>query len=186
MIKPTKERGELDVAGAASSAQNLNRRRMLGLAAGTGIALAGAIAGKSGTAKAHGWLTVEVRADFDTFDALREPAEGDVFPTGPFYVQGPLYPNGTLDEGGVAPEGAESIGTYRCWGWQYDGSAETGNASVNQSFELDNIGEIHVQGRDFNNKAVTGGTEGFRDASGELIFDMINIDLISFRATFTD
>jgi hypothetical protein len=57
---------------------------------------------------------------------------------------------------------------------------------VNQSFELDGIGEIQIQGRDVNNKAVTGGTGVFRKASGELIFDMINMDLVAFRATFTD
>ena len=51
----------LDPAVQTSSGQNINRRRMLGLAVGTGVALAaGAAIGQSGTAKAHSWLTVEV------------------------------------------------------------------------------------------------------------------------------
>jgi hypothetical protein len=37
-----------------------------------------------------------------------------------------------------------------------------------------------------NNKAVTGGTGAFRESSGELIFEMLNMDLVSFRASFTD
>ena len=117
------ETSKLDSVEKGSEMQNISRRRMLGLTAATGIALASAGIKQSGTAKAHSWLTVEVVPV--VFEVTGEPAEGDVVPTGPFYAEGPLYSDGTLDEMGVAPEGAEPIGTFRCWGWVWDGSGES-------------------------------------------------------------
>ncbi len=178
------EISKLDSVKKAGETQNISRRRMLGLTAATGIALAGAGIGQSGTAKAHSWLTVEVVPV--VFEVTREPAEGDAIPTGPFYSEGPLYSDGTLDEMGVAPEGAQPIGTFRCWGWVWDGSGESIVAgSAQQSYELDGLGEIQAQGRDMATKAVIGGTAAFRNASGELIHEDINVENFTFRATFT-
>ena len=158
---------------------------MLGLTAATGIALADAAVGQSGTAKAHGWLTLEVVPVI--FELTREPAEGDVIPTGPFYSEGPLYPAGALDEKGVAPEGAQPIGTFRCWGWIWDGSGESSvHGSAQQSYELDGLGEIQAQGRDMATKAVIGGTDAFRNARGELIHEDITLENATFRVTFTN
>jgi hypothetical protein len=186
MTKVKDKTSELDPAVQTNAGQNINRRRMLGLAIGTGVALAaGAGIRQSGTAKAHSWLTVEVVPI--VFDLTREPAEGDAIPTGPFYSEGPLYPDGTLDEMGVAPEGAEPIGKFRCWGWIWDGSGESIIAgSAQQSYELDGLGEIQAQGRDMATKAVTGGTAAFRNASGELIHEDINVENATFRVTFTE
>lgn len=132
---------------------------------------------------AWGILRYDVAADLDTFDAMRDVAEGDVVPTGPFYLEGNIYPDGTLDADGMAPEDAEPIGTFRCWGWQYDGSAD-GDAVVQQVYELDGLGEIHLQGRDSQPKAVIGGTGIFRDVSGVALRRDINIDNVTFHAVF--
>ncbi|MBI3959973.1 MAG: hypothetical protein HY328_14265 [Chloroflexi bacterium] len=132
---------------------------------------------------AWGIMRYDVAADLDTFDAMREVADGDVFPTGPFYLEGNIYPNGTLDADGVAPDDAEPIGIFRCWGWQYDGSAE-GDAVVQQIYELDGLGEIHLQGRDSQPKAVIGGTGIFRDVSGVALRRDINPDNVTFHAVF--
>ena len=90
MIKLKNETSQLDPVVQARAGQPINRRRMLGLAVGTGIALAGTAIGPSRTAKAHSWLTVEVIPII--LETIGEPAEGDVIPTGPFYAEGPLYP----------------------------------------------------------------------------------------------
>ena len=165
--------------------QTISRRRMLGLTAATGLALASAGIRQNGTAKAHSWLTVEVVPL--VVELTGEPAKGDVIPTGPFYSEGPLYADGTLDEKGVAPEGAQPIGTFRCWGWVWDGSGKSIVAgSAQQSYEIDGFGEIQAQGRDMATKAVTGGTAAFRNASGELIHEDINVENFTFRATFTE
>lgn len=185
MTKSKDEASKFDTAAGASAGQNISRRRMLGLTAATGIALAGAAVAKSGTAKAHGWLTLDVVPLI--FELTREPAEGDAIPTGPFYSEGPLYPAGTLDEKGMAPEGVQSIGTFRCWGWIWDGSGESSIAgSASQSYELDDLGEIQAQGRDMATKAVVGGTGAFRNAAGELIHEDINVENATFRVTFTN
>lgn len=168
----------------AGAVQKISRRRMLGLAIGTGIVVAGAAVGQSGKAKAHSQLTVEVAPNL--LDTMREPAEGDVVPTGPFYSEGPIYPEGTLDEEGVAPEEAQAIGTFRCWGWFWDGSGTFPSGSANQSYEFDGLGEIQAQGQDMFTKAVTGGSGAFRDISGELIHEDINVENATFRATFTN
>ena len=171
--------------------QSVNRRRFLGMTAGSGAAaLAGAVFAQTltaETAKAHSWLTLDIAPDLGTFDAIREPLEGDAFPLGPFYINGAIYPEGGLDEDGTPVEGAQSIGTFRCWGWIYDGSAETGESAVQQSFELIDVGEIQVQaGKDLGNKAITGGAGAFRGRSGEMIRTDINKDNFTFRASFTD
>ena len=179
------EASKLNSVEIAGETQTISRRRMLGLTAATGIALAGVGLEQSSTAKAHSWLTVEVVPVIVEF--TREPAEGDVVPTGPFYSEGPIYAEGTLDEKGTAPDGTQSIGTFRCWGWVWDGSGESIIAgSAQQSYELDGLGEIQAQGRDMASKAVIGGTDAFRNASGELVHEDINVETFTFRATFTE
>ena len=83
----------------------------------------------------------------------------------------------------MAPEGAEPIGTFRCWGWRYDGSAE-GDSVVQQIYELDGLGEIHLQGRDFQSKAIIGGMGIFRHASGEALRRTINPANATFHIAF--
>ena len=108
----------VDKGAAPRSSSSVNRRRMLGLTVATGVAVAGLAAGKPHTAKAQGWLTLEVKPSF--LDIVRtEPAEGDARPTGPFYAEGSLYADGTLDDSGTVPEGAEPVGWWRCWGWSF-------------------------------------------------------------------
>lgn len=164
--------------------EQVSRRRLLGLgAAGGTAALAAVIVGKgSGSSPAQargGPLTLEVAPDLSSFDAMRSVAPGDAAPTGPFYVQGSIYPAGTLDPTGD-PGGADAIGTFRCWGWIFDGA--TGLGAVSQAYELEGRGEIQVQGVEDDNRAVVGGTGEFNGARGEGDFDLINPANLSFRA----
>ncbi len=88
-------------------------------------------------------LTVDVAPNLDTFDAMREAAEGAMMPTGPFYIQGQIFHAGTLNTDGSIPEGATAIGIFYCWGWTYDGVV--GKGVVSQIFAIDGRGEVHVQ-----------------------------------------
>ncbi len=130
-------------------------------------------------------LTVDVAPTLDTFDAMREAAEGAMMPTGPFYIEGQIFNAGTLNPDGSIPEGATAIGTFYCWGWTYDGVA--GNAVVSQIFAIDGRGEVLVQGREsFDlNRAITGGTAEFVGARGAAHYKYHNLpDSFSFSVTF--
>jgi hypothetical protein len=145
------------------------------------LVLAGAVAGAPAASKAR-TLTVEVPPDFSTFDAVRSPAPGEPFPTGPFYIEGNIYAEGTLRSDGTAPPGAHSIGTFRCWGWIFDGN--TFGAAVNQRYELAQ-GAISTQGVEGTAvRDVTGGSGAYRAARGEGRVLAINPQNASFRITF--
>lgn len=97
-------------------------------------------------------LSVEVA--IITMDTLREPADGNPFPTGLFYAQGALYEEGMLDEEGVAPDGAAPIGTFRCWRWLFD--RQTFGAAVSQAYEMDERGILYTHRREgLPNRAIT-------------------------------
>jgi hypothetical protein len=177
----------LDEANKSMLPKGIGRRRLLSWAVGGGAALAGIILGEGVTAdvaetSGEGALTFEVAPDLSTFDAMREPAGEDPFPTGPFHLQGRIFPQGTLNPDGTIPEGATSIGIFRCWGWIFDGS--TGTAVVSQAFDIDGRGEIQVQGVEDLSRAVIGGTGEFSNVRGEGNFEFINPDNFSFRVTF--
>ncbi len=127
-------------------------------------------------------LTVDVAPNLDTFDAMREAAEG-AEPTGPFYIEGQIFDKGTLNPDGSIPEGATAIGTFYCWGWTYDGVA--GKGAVSQIFAIDGRGEVHAQGLEtFDlNRAITGGTGEFNGARGVGHYHNLP-DSFSFRITF--
>ena len=130
-------------------------------------------------------LSVDVAPDLDSFDAMREPAEGAMMPTGPFYIQGQIFPKRTLNADGSIPEGATAIGTFHCWGWTYDGVA--GKGVVTQIFAIDGRGEVHVQGIEtFDlNRAIVGGTAEFGSAQGTAHYKYFNLpDSFAFRVTF--
>ncbi len=130
-------------------------------------------------------LSVDVAPNLDTFDAMREAAEGAMMPTGPFYIEGQIFDQGTLNSDGSIPEGATAIGTFYCWGWTYDGVA--GKGVVSQIFAIDGRGEVHVQGMEsFDlNRAITGGTAEFVGARGAAHYKYHNLpDSFSFRVTF--
>lgn len=171
-------KGEAHLSGS-----NVSRRRMLGLTAATGVALAGVVAGQPGEASAHSRLTVEVLPT--SFDTVRtEVAEGDAIPTGPFYADGPLYAEGTLDDNGEAPEDAEPVGWWRCWGWTWNPDGTFPSGSAQQSFEFEGLGEIQTQGKDMATKAVIGGSGAFRGFDGEYLYEDINTENATFRVTF--
>jgi hypothetical protein len=129
-------------------------------------------------------LTLEVAPDFATFDAVRPPAAGEPFPTGPFYIEGKIYVEGTLRADGTVPSGAHSIGTFRCWGWIFDGNAF--GAAVNQRYELAQ-GAISTQGVEGTAvRDITGGSGAYRAARGEGEVLAINPQNASFRIAFTD
>ncbi len=165
--------------------ENVNRRNFLGImGGGAATALVGAaVAGlPNGAARAQdAALSVEVA--ITSLDTVRDAADGDPFPTGPFYVQGDLYEEATLNEEGVVPDGAVSIGTFRCWGWLFDG--QNFGAAVSQAYELDGRGIIYTHGREgLPNRAITGGLEEFADARGTVVAEFINLANFSFRAAF--
>ncbi|MGH3040297.1 MAG: hypothetical protein ACRDNG_00890 [Gaiellaceae bacterium] len=139
------------------------------------------VAGAPAASKAR-TLTLEVTPDFSTFGAVKSPAPGEPFPTGPFYIEGKIYAQGTLRADGTVP-GARSIGTFRCWGWIFDGS--NFGAAVNQRYELAQ-GSISTQGVEGTAvRDVTGGSGVYRAARGEGQVLAINPQNASFRITFT-
>ncbi len=166
---------------SGSASKPVSRRRMLGWTVGS--ALAGVILGQgvsTGRAASQGGLVVEVDVDLDTYDAMREPEPEAAVATGPFHILGSIYPDGTLNEDGFPPPRTNAIGNYRCWGWTYDGINVL--ASVTQIFELDGLGQINVQGQDFADKAIIGGMGLFKAASGEMLWEPINMESLAFRA----
>lgn len=96
----------------------------------------------------HRHLTVDVVPDFSTFDVTEDRA---------FYVEGAIFRKG---------DRADRIGTFRCWGWLIGGTGGPG-AAVSQAYEIDDRGEIQVQGLEDDERAVVGGTGDFRFARGE-------------------
>ena len=174
-------RSESGITGTV--APMVGRRRLLGMAAATGVAAAVVAVGQTNNAAAQGTLTVDVKPTF--IDTVRtEAAEGDAIPTGPFYSDGPLYADGTLDEKGEAPDGAEPIGWWRCWGWTWNGDGTFPTGSAQQSFEFEGLGEIQTQGKDMATKAVIGGSGAFRGISGEYLYEDINTENATFRVAF--
>jgi hypothetical protein len=148
--------------------QSITRRRLL--AAGGGTAVAGTLVGaaeasaKKGAAKGGGKkLTVQVNVT--AFDAVRQPATGDKFPTGPYYASGDIYNNGSINPDGTPKTGAKKIGTYQCHGWFYDGKEGLNLAS--QTFTLTNRGSITLIGREPELAAIAGGTGSYRNARGQ-------------------
>lgn len=166
----------------------LNRKDFLKLSAGGTAGLTALFVGPklapgaSPASAANGRLRIDVAGDLSTFDAVRAPAGGDPFPTGPFYVEGPIFPGGTLNPDGTIPGGASSIGLFRCWGWLFNGA--TGTGVVSQSYELDGRGDIQVQGVEDGNRAVTGGTGDFRGVRGEGFASPINPAVLAFGMAF--
>jgi hypothetical protein len=164
--------------------ENVNRRRFLGLMGGGTAALVGAVVvGRPNSIARAQDAALAVEVAITVLDTVREPVGGDSFPTGPFYVQGALYEMGALDAEGVAPDGAASIGTFRCWGWIFDG--QSFGAVVSQAYELDGRGIIYTHGREgLPNRAITGGLDAFESARGTVVAEFINPANFSFRASF--
>jgi hypothetical protein len=162
----------------------MTRTRLAALAVSLAAALVLVVvaAGAPTAAPRAHTLTLEVAPDLSTFDALRSPAPGEPFPTGQFYIEGPIYAAGTLRPDGQAPPGADRIGTFRCWGWIFDG--KTFGAAVNQRYELaeGSISTQGVEGTPVRN--VTGGSGAYKRARGEGRVQVINPLNFSFRITF--
>jgi hypothetical protein len=165
--------------------ESFNRRHFIGVMGGgaasilTGAVVAGL---PKGLARAQA-ASLSVEVAITALDTVREAADGNPFPTGPFYVQGALYEEGTLSEEGIAPDGAASIGTFRCWGWLFDG--QSFGAAVSQAYELDGRGIIYTHGREgLPNRAITGGLDEFENARGTVNAEFINPANFSFRAAF--
>jgi hypothetical protein len=146
------------------------------------LALVVLVAGAPAAATEAHTLRLDVAPDLATFDALRSPAPGEPFPTGPFYIEGKIYAEGTLRADGTAPPSAHSVGTFRCWGWIFDGT--TFGAAVNQRYELAE-GSISTQGVEGTpERNVTGGSGAYKRARGEGEVQVINPKNFSFRITF--
>jgi hypothetical protein len=160
--------------------EKTSRRAFVGGAVVAGAAAsAGAtpdVAGAAATATRR--LTVEVA--IKAFDSIRQPVPPEKFPTGPYATNGDIYPNGTLGKDGSVPAGAKSVGTYRCFGWIYDGA--TGHNMTQQTFAFNKGGEIDLIGREPGPAAIGGGTGNYRNSRGSARIDEISDTAI--RATF--
>jgi hypothetical protein len=159
-----------------------NRLAALAGSLAAALALVVLVAGSPAAATEGGTLTLDVAPDLSTFDAVRSPAPGEPFPTGPFYIQGKIYAEGTLRADGTAPPGARSIGTFRCWGWIFDGT--TFGAAVNQRYELAH-GSISTQGVEGTPvRNIIGGSGAYMRARGEGDVRVINPQNFSFQIAF--
>jgi hypothetical protein len=159
-----------------------NRVAALASSLAAALVLVVLVAGVPAAATKASPLTLDVAPDLSTFDAVRSPAAGEPFPTGPFYIEGNIYAQGTLRADGTAPPGAHSIGMFRCWGWIFDGKAF--GAAVNQRYELAN-GSISTQGVEGTPvRNVTGGSGAYNRARGQGDVQAINPRNFSFRITF--
>ena len=106
-------------------------------------------------------LKLDVLADVGALDIVDSPTFAG---QGPFYIPGTIFAPGTDDV----------IGEFHCWGF----FIQDGNLTVvSQEYDLFDRGKIQVQGiEDEGPRAVTGGTEEFRNIRGE----MTGADLSAF------
>jgi hypothetical protein len=119
--------------------------------------------------------------------------------SGPFYMEGSMYAQGGVNPAtGRAFPGEPSIGTWRAWGFKFEGS----RASVSESYELDAfLGTIQGQGTvdladtpatqsviqavERNDAlGVSGGTGSFSGAQGTGQMRVLNTTTGAFRVTF--
>lgn len=106
-------------------------------------------------------------------------------PSGTFYLSGKIYPEGTLDADGNPPSDATPIGE-----WFSHGFFKSGYFASTDVYQFENgqivtsqAGRFEVSRR---TAAITGGTNGFKGASGEahLVFIAPDIRNLTFRVTF--
>jgi hypothetical protein len=164
----------------------ISRRRLL--AAGGGAIVAGAVLGKTDVAaQTHPrppspWdRRWDVLLDIRGWQAVREPAAGDVAPAGPFEVTGAIYPVTALI-GGSVPSGVDEVGTARAFGWIYDARRGRGVGTIVLS--IDDEGDIVLSGLQESSTdtwAVTGGTDRFHGARGDATVRWYNRAAGAFR-----
>ncbi len=125
-------------------------------------------------------LTVDVVPDLSTFSLVDVDGSGDPTPGDAFVV-----------EGDVREEGTETvIGRYLCWGYFIVPQADGDFTTVHQSFEIDGVGTIHVEGNEsdvLTLRAIDGASGDFevKKKDAVLIADpMPKLGPLAFRATF--
>ncbi|MCI0444438.1 hypothetical protein L0152_14665 [bacterium] len=123
----------------------------------------------------------DVALSLKTLDVVRNPDDGNSFPTGPFYVQGTIYTEGTLNSDGTVPPNAKRVGIFRCWGWFINGT--TGTRVVTSVYHFDRKGEVIVQGVDDSRMIVVGSTGAFTNLR-EAKVQFINPANFTFQVDF--
>ena len=124
-------------------------------------------------------LTVDVIPDLSTFSFIDIGGDGDPTAGDPFIV-----------EGDVREVGTETvIGRYLCRGYFIVPQADGDITTVHQSFEIDGVGTIHVEGNESDGLTLrvidraSGDFEVKKEAV--LIADpMLEVDTFAFQATF--
>ena len=124
-------------------------------------------------------LTVDVVPDLSTFSFVDVGGDGDPTPGDPFIV-----------EGDVREKGTETvIGRYLCRGYFIVPQADGDFTTVHQSFEIDGVGTIHVEGNEsdvLTLRAIDGASGDFEvEEDAVLISDpMPDLGTFAFRGTF--
>jgi hypothetical protein len=164
--------------------EELSRSGLIGKG---GLALAGALlvgGAAAESAAAATKLVYEVAPNVETIGRVNAPAPGEPFPTGPFFIDGGIFRKGTISQFGFLPAGAPPLGTYRAWGWLFDGKAF--GAVMHEIYLITGRGEIHAQGHwGTSVRLVLGGTGRLTKVRRTAGAQLINPANQSFRVTFT-
>jgi hypothetical protein len=169
----------------------INRRDLL--KAGSGAALAGALLGQ-GVAHAQPprpvpglleeWLReYDIKVAADAVETVRERASGAAIATGPFYMTGAVYENGNIGSDGALKSGSVQRGTYRSYGWIYDG--RTGAGIATHYVDIVGVGTITgIGGIGGGAASLVGGTGQFKSAQGQAIVTGINVGQGAWHVQF--
>jgi hypothetical protein len=158
------------------------------MASSTTAAIAAALLGNSVASaqtsppKIARWiLNFDVAFDSRTLDATRTAGAGGTPVPGPIYLAGPIYDRGGLGQDGRPTSDAIQRGYHRFFGWLIN-PAGAPLVIGNHTFDIWGRGKIVVGGGSDNLSApVAGGTGEFRNAFGEVRFNVISLATSSYR-----
>ena len=124
-------------------------------------------------------MTVDVVPDLSTFSFVDADGSGDPTAGDPFIVEGDVREEGTKTV----------IGHYLCRGYFIVPQADGDFTTVHQSFEIDGVGTIHVEGNEsdvLTLRAIDGASGDFEvEEDAVLISDpMPDLGTFAFRGTF--
>jgi len=156
--------------------ERVSRRKILA-AAGSGAALATALAGAGavsaqptrppGQGVINSWIErYALVLNAQGSDSLRS-ATGNAAPTGPAYWVGTIWADGGVGPDGTPAAGARQVGTYRGFAWVYVPGVQPQFTALH-SLDIAGRGQIIASGVTDTSVAVTGGTGEFQGVRGEI------------------